>query len=66
MSLKKLHDLFEWPVMILFFVGIITAAFDIKIGGFTPVSWFLVSLWFLLMIVCFEATMIREHLEKER
>ena len=66
MDLKKLHDILEWPVMIMFFAGIVTAALDITLGGFTPLIWFLISLWFLIMIICFEATMIRESLEKKR
>jgi hypothetical protein len=65
MSLKKLHELFEWPVMIFFFIGVVTAALKVTLGGFTPLIWFLISLWFLVMIICFEATMIREHLDKE-
>jgi hypothetical protein len=52
--------------MIMFIVGVVTAAFDVTLGGFTPVIWFLISLWSLLMIICFEATQIREYLEKEK
>ena len=66
MNLKTLHDLFEWPVMITFMIGVVTAAFDVTLGGFTPVIWFLISLWTLIMIICFEATQIREYLEKEK
>lgn len=62
MSLEKLHDIWEWPVMIFFLVGIVTAIFKITIAGFTPIIWFLISLWFLIMIICFEATLIREKL----
>lgn len=64
MDLKKLHNLFEWPVMVMFIAGVVTAALDVTIGAFAPIIWFMMSLWFLLMIICFEATQIREHLEK--
>jgi hypothetical protein len=37
---------------------------DLKIGGFTPVIWFLISFWSLLIIICMEVTMMREFLEK--
>ncbi len=43
MSLKKLRDLLEMPVLIFGAAGIITAALDIKIRGFSPVVWFLIS-----------------------
>jgi len=66
MNLEKLHDIWEWPVIIFFFVGIFTAAFDMTLAGFTPLIWFLISLWFLVMIICFEATMIREHLKNKK
>ena len=66
MNLKKLHELFEWPAMIMFIVGVVTAGFNVTLSGFTPVIWFLISLWSLLMIICFEATQIREYLEKEK
>lgn len=62
MNLEKLHDIWEWPTIIFFLVGIVTAIFNISIAGFTPILWFLVSLWFLIMIICFEVTLIREKL----
>ncbi|TFH43224.1 MAG: hypothetical protein E4G94_05155 [ANME-2 cluster archaeon] len=65
MNLEKLHDLWEWPVIIFFMVGIVTAAFDFTLAGFTPLIWLLISLWFLIMIICFELTMIREHLKNK-
>lgn len=63
MNLKKIRDLLEWPVMIFFLVGIITTALNVTIAGFTPMIWFVLSLWFLIMIICMEISMIREHLE---
>lgn len=66
MSLKKLRDLLEWPVMIFLIVGIVTAIFNVTIRGFSPVVWFLISFWFLLIIICMEVSMIREHLERKQ
>ncbi len=66
MTLKKLRDLLEWPVMILFVVAVVTAALDKSILGFSPILWLLLSFWFLLLIICMEVSMIREHLEKEK
>jgi hypothetical protein len=63
MNLEKLHDIWEWPVIFFFLVGVVTAIFKITIAGFTPAIWFLLSLWFLIMIICFEVTLIREHLK---
>ena len=44
MSLEKLHDILEWPFMVFFFVGVITAALNVTWGGFTPLIWFMVAL----------------------
>jgi len=66
MNIKKWRDLFEWPVMIFLIVGILTAALDVKIGGFIPIIWFLLSFWFLLIIICMEVSMIRMFLEKSK
>lgn len=64
MNLEKLHDIFEYPVIIFFIVGIVTAALDLTLAGFTPLIWFMISLWFLVMIICFEVTIVREYLKK--
>jgi len=66
MNLKKWRDLFEWPVMIFLIVGIVTAALDVEIAGFTPVIWLLISFWFLFIIICMEVSMIRQFLEKSK
>lgn len=65
MPLKKLRDLFEWPIMIFLVVGIVTAAINLTISGFSPVVWFLISFWFLLITICMEVSMIRQHLESK-
>jgi len=64
MSLHKLRELLEWPAMVFLFVGIVTATLDVQIRGFSPVAWFLISIWFILIIICMEVSMIREHMEK--
>jgi hypothetical protein len=66
MNIHKLRNLLEWPVMIFLIVGIITAVLDVKIRGFSPVVWFLISFWFILIIICMEVSMIREHIEKNQ
>lgn len=63
MDLKKIRNLLEWPVMIFFLVGILTAALNLTIAGFSPIVWFVISLWSLILIICMETSMIREHLE---
>lgn len=66
MSIHKLRELFEWPVMIFLIVGIVSATLDVQIRGFSHVVWFLISFWFILIIICMEVSMIREHMEKNR
>lgn len=65
MDLRKIRDYLEWPVMIFFLAGIVTAALKLTIAGFTPAIWFIISLWSLFMIICMETTMIRIELEKK-
>ncbi|TRO44626.1 hypothetical protein E2P30_01950 [Candidatus Bathyarchaeota archaeon] len=59
----KYHNLLEIPVLIFLFAGVIAAALDLSIGGFTPVVWFLLSFWCVLVIICMEVTMTRTALE---
>ena len=66
MSLEKLHDILEWPFMIFFIVGVITSSLNVTWGGFTPLIWFVIALTLLLMIVCFEVTLIRMHLKNTK
>lgn len=66
MSLKFVRDIFEWPIVVFLIVGIVTAIFDVTIRGFSPAIWFLVSFWFLFVVICIEVSMIRERLEKEQ
>jgi amino acid permease len=66
MSYKTLRSILEWVVMILMAIGIVAAAFDLTLGGFTPIVWLLISLWALLMIICTEVSQIRESLGKKK
>ena len=66
MSLEKLHEIWEWPVIVFFFVGIVTAAFNITLAGFTPLIWFVLSFGLILIIVCMEVSMIRAFLESRK
>ena len=58
------HNLLEIPLIIFLFIGIITAVLDVNINGFTPIVWFLLSFWCILVIICMETTMIRAALER--
>lgn len=62
MSYKTLRILMEWLAMIMLIVGIVTAALDATFGGFTPIIWFLIVIWAVLIIICTEVTQIREFL----
>jgi len=61
--ITKYHNLLEIPVLIFLFAGVIAAALDLSIGGFTPVVWFLLSFWCVLVIICMEVTITRTALE---
>jgi hypothetical protein len=60
------HNLLEIPVFIFLFIGIITASLNVTISGFTPIVWFLLSFWCVLVIICMEITMIRAALERKK
>jgi hypothetical protein len=62
----KYHGILEWPLIIFFFIGVITAVFNVTIGGLTPVYWFLLSFWCILIIICMEISMIRVFLEHKK
>jgi len=63
---KRYHNLLEWPLIIFFFIGIIAAALNVTVGGFTPVIWFVLSFWFVFVIICMEVSMIRANLERKK
>ena len=62
----RYHNLLEWPAIALLIVGIVTAALDITLGGFTPIIWFVLAFGFILIIICMEVTMIRAFLESRK
>ncbi len=62
----RYHEILEWPLIIFFFVGIITAALNVTIGGFSPILWFVLSFWFVLIIICMEVSMIRANLDRKK
>jgi len=65
-NITRYHNLLEIPLIIFFFIGIITAIFNITINGLTPIVWFLLSFWCILVIICMEVTMIRASLERNK
>ncbi len=62
----RYHDILEWPAMALLIIGIVTAALDITLGGFTPIIWFVLSFGLILVIICMEVSMIRAFLESRK
>ena len=60
------RKIFETLVAILLLAGIITAVLNVSFGGFTPVFWFLLVFWLVLVIICMEVTMIRVYLERKK
>lgn len=62
----RYHNILEWPLVIFFFVGIIAAAANVTIGGFSPILWFVLSFWFVLVIICMEVSMIRANLDRKK
>ena len=65
MSYKTLRNILEWWVGIFFIVGVITAALNLTLAGFTPIIWFLIVGLALLMIICTEVTQLREFFVKK-
>ena len=62
----RYHGILELLFMALLLVGIITAALDIVIGGFTPIIWLVLSFGVILVIICMEVSMIRAFLESRK
>lgn len=65
-KVTRYHNMLEVPVLIFLFIGIITGALNVTIAGITPVVWFLLSFWCVLVIICMEVTMIRVALERKK
>jgi hypothetical protein len=66
MNQKLIRNILEWLVVVWLIVGIVTAALNLTFGGFTPIMWFVLALWAVLVIICSEVTMLREFLEKKK
>jgi uncharacterized membrane protein YiaA len=62
----RYHGILEWLFMALLVVGIITAALDVTLGGFTPIIWFVLSFGVIFVITCMEVSMIRAFLESRK
>ena len=65
-KVKLIRNILESLVVIFLLVGIGTAVLNINIGGFTPILWFLLAFWAVLIIICMEITMIRAFLERKK
>jgi fatty acid desaturase len=65
-NVTRYHNMIEIPVLIFLFAGIITAALNVTISGFTPIMWFLLSFWCVLVIICMEVTMTRAAVERKK
>jgi hypothetical protein len=59
----RYQSILEWVVLIFLTVGIVTAALNVSLGGFTPLLWFVLSFGLILAIICMEVSMIRAFLE---
>ncbi len=66
MNQKLIRNILEWLVVAWLIIGIVTAALNLTFGGFTPIMWFVLALWAVLVIICSEVTKLREFLEKKK
>ena len=65
-KVKLLRNILETLGAIFLLVGISTAVLNVTIGGFTPILWFLLTFWAVLIIICMEITMMRAFLERKK
>ena len=61
---ETLITLFRLGGILALITGIITAALDITIGGWTPIYWFLLSFSSFIGVICNVLFKIRAILEK--
>jgi hypothetical protein len=47
-------------------VGIITAAMDVSFGGFAPIYWFLIAIFWFIVVACTEVALLRLDTKKEK
>ena len=66
MNQKLIRNILEWLVVAWLIVGIVTAALNLTFGGFTPIMWFVLALWAVLVIICSEVTILREFFESKK
>jgi hypothetical protein len=52
--------------LVLMIVGIITAAMDKTFGGFTPLYWFLLAIFWFIIVACIEVALLRLDTKKEK
>ena len=62
---ETLITIFRLGGILALIIGIITAALDITIGGWTPIFWFLLSFSAFFGVVCNALFKIRAILEKK-
>ena len=60
MNVDKIHNGLEFIIGVTFLLGIITASLNVKLAGFTPLIWFLISIQTVLVTICMEITTIRQ------
>ena len=61
MNVDKIHNGLELIIGVTFLLGIVTAILNVKLAGFTPLIWFLISIETVLVTICVEITTIREN-----
>ena len=60
MNVGKIHNRLELIIGVTFVLGIVTASLNLRLAGFTPLIWFLISIQSVLVTICVEITTIRE------
>ena len=61
MSINRIHNILELIIGITFLAGVVTAALNFSFAGFTPLIWFLISIQTVLITICMEISVLREH-----
>jgi hypothetical protein len=60
MNVDKIHNGLEVIIGVIFVLGIAIASMNVKLAGFTPLIWFLISIQTVLVTICVEITTIRQ------
>jgi hypothetical protein len=61
MNVCKIHNRLELIIGVTFVLGIVTASLIVRLAGFTPLIWFLISIQSVLVTICVGITTIREN-----